>query len=144
MKAHELTRTIERAEDIPAALKWMERMTLSGLRGGDVLLVLTRERRTVDQNAKLWPMLEDIARQVEWYGFKLTKEDWKDIFTAALLGQRLVSGLNGGLVLVGGRTSTMTKAQFSDLIESIYAFGAERHVAWSEPAQAMIAERGLS
>jgi hypothetical protein len=88
--------------------------------------------RTLDQNAKLWPMLEDVSRQVEWYGQHLTKEEWKDVFSAALKKQKAVPGIDGGFVVCGQSTSKMSKAEFSDLVELIYAFGAQHGVAWSE------------
>jgi len=84
--------------------------------------------RSLAQNALLWPLLEDVASQVEWYGQWLTKEDWKDLFTAALRKQRAVPGIEGGFVVMGERTSQYTKQEFSDLIELIYSFGAERNV----------------
>ena len=43
-----------------------------------------KARRSTDQNALLWAMLTDVARQVDWYGQKLTAADWKDVFTASL------------------------------------------------------------
>lgn len=91
--------------------------------------------RSLDQNAKLWPMLDDVSRQVDWYGQRLTDEEWKDVFSASLKRQKVVPGLDGGFVVCGQRTSKMTKREFSDLVELIYAFGAERGVCWSEPAR---------
>jgi hypothetical protein len=96
---------------------------------------IKEETRTLDQNAKLWPMLADISKQVDWYGQKLTDEEWKDVFTAALKKQKVVPGLDGGFVVCGQRTSKMPKREFCDLIELMYAFGAERCVQWSEPAK---------
>lgn len=95
--------------------------------------------RTLDQNSKLWPMLQDIATQVDWCGQKLTDEEWKDVFSAALKKQKVVPGLDGGFVVCGQRTSTMPKQEFSDLIELMYAFGAEKGVEWSEPVPRMTA-----
>lgn len=98
-------------------------------------VVLIREAtRTLEQNAKLWPMLTDISKQVVWYGQYLTNDEWKDVFTAALVKAKVVPGLDGGFVVCGQRTSTMAKKLFSDLIEVIYAFGSERNVKWSEPS----------
>jgi hypothetical protein len=96
--------------------------------------------RSLDQNAKLWPMLEDVAEQVVWYGQKLTKDEWKDVFTAALKKAKVVPGLDGGFVVCGQRTSIMPKREFSELIELIYAFGAEKEVKWSEQAQVFLAD----
>lgn len=87
--------------------------------------------RSLDQNALLWPLLNDIAQQVEWYGQKLTAENWKDIFSAALKKAKVVPGIDGGFVVCGQSTSNMSKRDFSELIELIYAFGAERSVTWS-------------
>lgn len=88
--------------------------------------------RTTDQNAKLWPMLHDVAKQVDWYGNRLTEEEWKDVFSAALKRQKVVPGLDGGFVVCGQSTSKMGKREFADLIEIIYAFGASHGVQWSE------------
>lgn len=91
--------------------------------------------RTLEQNAKLWPMLDDISKQVDWYGKRLTRADWKDVFTASLVKANVVPNLEGtGFVACGLHTSKMGKKLFSDLIELIYAFGAERNVKWSEKA----------
>jgi hypothetical protein len=88
--------------------------------------------RTLDQNSKLWPMLGDISKQVDWYGTKLTSEEWKDVFSASLKKQKVVPGLDGGFVVCGQSTSKMGKKEFSDLIELMHAFGAEHQVKWSE------------
>lgn len=102
----------------------------------DAVVTIAPPTRTNDQNAKLWPMLNDVAKQVEWHGLRLKPEDWKDLFTAGLKREmRAVPNLDGtGFVALGQRTSTMGKRMFSDLIELIYAFGAQRGVEWSEPA----------
>jgi len=86
-------------------------------------------RRSVDQNALLWSLLTDIASQVVWYGQKLSAEDWKDVLYASLRKARVVPGIDPGtFVLLGMRTSDMSKSEFSDLLELIYAFGAQQGV----------------
>lgn len=90
--------------------------------------------RSLDQNAKMWAMLADLSRQVEWYGQRLTSEEWKDVLTAALKKQKAVPGIDGGFVVIGARTRNMTIREMSDLVELMYAFGAERDVKWSDPA----------
>ena len=85
--------------------------------------------RTTEQNARLWSMLEDVANQVDWYGKRLTAEDWKDVFTASLRKARVVPTIDGdGFVPLGMRTSSMTKAEFGALMDLITAFGDERQV----------------
>nr|WP_282104055.1 recombination protein NinB [Marinobacter alexandrii] len=115
-------------------------MAFKGLKGGPVQISLGRKRRSKDQNAKLWPMLTDISQQVEWYGQKLSKEDWKHMLTASLTKQRAVPGIDGGFVILGQSTSRMNKELFSQLIEVIYAFGAEHGVQWSEKASQQLYE----
>jgi hypothetical protein len=81
----------------------------------------------------LWAALTDIAEQVEWYGQKLTPEDWKDMMTASLRKARVVPGLDAGsFVPLGMRTSDMTKEEFSMLLDLIQAFGAERGVTFGD------------
>ena len=105
-----------------------------GLKGGPVVLEFGREKRTQDQNAKLWPMLRDISNQVEFMFDHHSPEVWKDLLTAAWRKQKIVPGLDGGLVALGVSTSKLPKEDLSELIESIYAYGAEQGVQWSEPA----------
>ena len=130
----EITKRIEGIADAGEGLKWIQDNLFKGLQGGPVVVALGRDKRTTDQNSKLWPLLQDVATQVDWYGRKLSKEDWKDVFSAAWKQQDVVPGISGGFVVMGVRTSQMSKAQFSELIEIIYAFGAEKSLKWSEPA----------
>lgn len=94
-----------------------------------------QKRRSADQNALLWCWLGEISRQVDWYGTKLAADDWKDVFTAALRQARVVPGINAGsFVPLGMRTSDMTTDEFSQLLELMAAFAAERGVVLtSEP-----------
>jgi hypothetical protein len=92
--------------------------------------------RTLEQNAKMHPMLDDILNQVESKK-ALSRDDLKLQFLNAL-GQemRFLPELEGeGLFPVGLRSSTLTKDQFSALIELIYEFGARNGVRWSDPVE---------
>ena len=89
---------------------------------------ITEPTRSLESNALLWVLLGEVSKQVEWYGSKLTAEEWKDVFSASLKKQKVVPALDGGFVVCGQRTSKMTKSEFSDLIELIQAFSAERGV----------------
>lgn len=89
--------------------------------------------RTIEQNSKLWPMLDDISKQVEWYKNWLSREEWKDFFSAIILKQKVVPNMEGtGFIAVGGRTSKMSKKEFIELIDLIYYFGTEHGVVWSQ------------
>lgn len=99
--------------------------------GHKLELTIKREKRSLDQNALLWSCLTDLSKQVEWYGNKLTKEEFKDLLTAGLKKQKAIPGIDGGFVMVGSSTSGMTKEEMSDLITLAHAFGDERGVKWS-------------
>lgn len=128
-------------EQLPSVYAWLKDLVTMALPGGEVLVSLSRSRRSTEANRKMWPMLRDVSRQVQWHGVTLAPVEWKDVFTAALKGQKLVPGLDGGLVVIGGHTSRMSREDFSDLIESLYAFGTEHAVVWSEPSQKLILEQ---
>jgi hypothetical protein len=89
------------------------------------------EKRSDAQNRLMWSALGDCARQIEWHGQKLDAESWKDMATAALKRQRVVPGIDGGFVVLGQRTSRMTKAEMTELIEFVHCFGSQQGVQWS-------------
>lgn len=97
-----------------------------------LILTVREETRSLEQNAKLWAMLGEIAEQVEWYGQKLSPEDWKHILTASLKKQRAVPGIDGGFVVLGQSTSKMSVAEMSELIELMHAFGAQQNVKFTD------------
>jgi NinB protein len=92
--------------------------------------------RSWQQNKRLWAMLTDVSRQVNWHGQRLTKEEWKDVFTAALKRQKVVPGIDGGFVVLGSSTSRMTMAEMGDLITLMEAFGAQQGVKFTAPEYA--------
>lgn len=89
--------------------------------------------RNPDQNALMWVLLQCLERQTTWHGMKLSAEEYKDLLSAGLVKSKVVPNIDGtGFVILGQRTSKMTKRDFSDLIELIYAFGADRGVKFTE------------
>jgi hypothetical protein len=90
-------------------------------------------RRSTDQNALMWSLLTQLSKQLDWCGKKRSAEDWKDLLTAALRHIECVPGINPDTIVpLGMRTSQMTSAEVSELLESIIAFGAERGVKFRE------------
>lgn len=140
MPRRELCRTVNNETELPGAVEWLQSFVRQGLQAGPVMVVLTRPRRSKEQNAKLWAMLHDVSRQcqlvIDGERVWASEEDWKDVFTAALTGeQRVARGVNGGAVMLGRSTSKMRKREFSDLVELILAYGAEYGVQWSEQSK---------
>lgn len=88
--------------------------------------------RSLEANAAMWAMLNDIASQVVWHGRKLDAESWKHIFTSSLKRQDVVPNLEGtGFVVLGLSTSKMSKSEMSDLLELIAAFAVQNNVTLS-------------
>ena len=92
--------------------------------------------RSLAQNDMLWSILTDISRQVQFVVngglVSVAPEEVKDILTAGLRREtRMAMGIDGGMVLLGQRTSKMTVRQMTELIELAYAFGNEKGVEWS-------------
>jgi len=96
------------------------------------VVVIKDEKRPDVLNRKMWAMLRDVSQQVEWYGKKLSDEDWKCLFSASVEKQRAEPGLEGGFVVMATSTRKQSAKWFSDLFEVIQAFGAEKGVRWSE------------
>lgn len=92
--------------------------------------------RSNDQNAKFWAMLSDVSR-AKPEGRTHTTEQWKAIFMAACdHSPAFLPDLEGtGFICTGYRSSRLSKAEMSDLIEAIYEYGARMGVVWSEPAE---------
>ena len=98
------------------------------------VVTIAEPTRSLEQNARLWASLGEVSKQVDWYGQHLTPDEWKDVFTAAMKRQKVVPGLEGGFVVCALSTSKMSKAELGELMEIIYAFGAEKGVVFSDPA----------
>ena len=98
------------------------------------LVEVKESSRTLEQNADQWPYLEAFSKQIQWpiNGVMswLTADEWKDILTAAFNEElvRVSPGLNGGMVMLGVRTSKMGKKRFSEWLEFLHATAALRGV----------------
>ena len=91
-------------------------------------------KRNLDQNARLWAMLSDIARAAP-EGRKWTTETWKCAFMH-VLGHEITfaEGLdNTGPFPVGYSSSRLTVRQMADLITVIQEYGDRHGVRWTEP-----------
>ena len=127
------TITIKGAADRDRARRWIDLAPI-GAR-----FEFKGEQRTLDQNERMWAMLADLSTQLRWHGRALTKEDWKLLFMDALDREYgAVLSLDGtGFVSLGKASSDLSIAEASDMIELIYAFGAQHAVVWSnESAEA--------
>ena len=98
----------------------------------DAVVKVSAATRSLEANAKMWAMLSDISR-AKPEGRMHTPEVWKCLFMNALGHETAFEmGLDGRPFPIGFQSSRLTKAQMSDLIEMIYAYGAQHNVKWSE------------
>jgi hypothetical protein len=104
-----------------------------------MVVTLRPPTRNLEQNALLHAALTDIAEQVTWHGQRFDVETWKRLHMAMFLrtkgeAAKLIPALDGkGFDVVQVHTSTLNKRDFSDLCESVFAFGAENGVTFREP-----------
>jgi hypothetical protein len=98
--------------------------------------------RNLSQNAALWPILQEFSEQLLWpvngRMVKMEPEDWKHVLSAAFRKEqaRLAMGLDGGVVMLGLRTSKMGKKDFGEFLDFLGAVAADRGVAISNQAAA--------
>jgi hypothetical protein len=89
-------------------------------------------KRSLDQNAALHALISDIAKRCTWAGGKHDIDTWKRLLVGAwdrATGQPVVMlpALDGkGIEVVFRRTSSLTKAECSELLEFVNAWAAEQ------------------
>ena len=86
--------------------------------------------RTDEQNRMMWPILKAFAEQADIQGRKLRDHQWKAVFLEALgHEQDMLPSLDGSRWFAAGlRSSKLSKAQFSELLELMLAEAAQRNV----------------
>ena len=96
-------------------------------------------RRNAAQNLAQWPILQAWSDQKEWsingVMSHLSRDEWKDILTAAFEGEtapRIAPGLQGGMVMLGRRTSRYGRKRFSEWLDWLNA--ASYHAGIKIPA----------
>lgn len=95
-------------------------------------------KRTLPQNDRFWASLTDLAEQLRWHGVALSPSDWKLVMLDALKREmRIVPNVDGtGFVQLGRSSSDLSKGEMSDLLQLIYAFGAQHGVKFKDEAEA--------
>lgn len=93
--------------------------------------------RTLPQNAHLHPVMRTIAKHMMTHGApRWTEYRWRHYFVAKYFGQDVVADPDGsGGVIVLHRavgTSGLSKKEAADMLDWLYAFGAEIGVEWAQ------------
>lgn len=114
------------------AIKWVQ-----GAPDG-TRLEFKEPKRTRAQNDRMWAMLTAIAAQKTHCGRHYTADEWKVIFLHALGREtRFVPSLDEKTFLpLGFSSSDLSKAEMSELMELITAWGAEHGVKFGDAEQA--------
>jgi hypothetical protein len=100
------------------------------------VITIAKPKRSNVLNAKMWAVLTQLE-PIEWYGNRLTKEEWKDVITASLKRQKIVPGIDGGFVVCGLHTRDMPSGEIWDVIDTAYALGSERGIRFIEPIESL-------
>lgn len=104
------------------------------------VVTIGEPNRNLEQNAAQWPILEAFSKQLEWpvngSMVKMEPEEWKDVLTAAFRREtvRVAMGLDGGMVMLGQRTSKFSKREFSDWLAFLNATADLRGVKLGDKA----------
>jgi hypothetical protein len=93
------------------------------------VVTIKQAARTNDQNALMHVLISEVARAKPG-GRVLSPDAWKALFMhEAGFKCTFEPSLDGtGVVPLGFKSSRLNKAEFSDLIESIFAFAAEHDI----------------
>ena len=97
-------------------------------------VTVSEPTRNLNQNAAQWPILQAFADQLQWpiNGRMewLTPDEWKDVLTCAFKREtvRVAMGLDGGMVMLGSRTSEFSKSRFGEWLEFLHATAADRDI----------------
>ena len=136
MSKQELKYIIRDAKDLAVKIDEVSKMIHKGLAAGPVVVTLGREKRTLEQNDHLHPVIREVYKHMEANGAPKRSESWwKAYFVAKFLGQEAINDPAGDGVLVMnkyGGTSDLSKEQASEMIDWLYAFGVNIGVEFKE------------
>jgi len=92
-------------------------------------------KRSLPQNDRLWAMLTDISTQKEHNGRRYTPDQWKVLFMHACGREvQFIPALDNLTFIPWGQSSSdLSKQEMTDLIEFMFAWGAENGVSFHEP-----------
>jgi len=82
-----------------------------------------QELRSLEQNDLLQPACRDLSTGLTWKGYRLSQDEWRWLICAAVLGQKIVPGINGGIVALGGSSKKLNKQQATDAITMAFSIG---------------------
>lgn len=87
------------------------------------------ELSTLEQRKLFNAACGDLASQLRWHGFRLTKDDWRHLISGTMLGWRMMPGIDKGegqapgLIMLGGSSLDLSKKQCTEAIDMAFAIG---------------------
>lgn len=90
-------------------------------------VIIRKPKRSSAKNALMWAILRQLE-PIDWYGEKLTSEEWKIVITASLKRQRAVRGIDGGFVVLGEQTRNMSGPEIDLVILASEALAASKGI----------------
>ena len=105
------------------AISWLQKQ----LGQGEKWTVVITRKRSDEQNARMWAILQKISDQLMWNGHHHSKEEWKDFLMHMYRSKSTwMMDENNQPVPVGMSTRKLSVGQFNDFFEVIEGF-AQRH-----------------
>ena len=98
------------------------------------VVTVQEPRRSLDANAAMWVLLQAFADQLQWpvngAMVWMSADEWKDVLSAAFRREsvRVAMGMDGGMVMLGSRTSKFSVREMSEFLEFLHATAAARDV----------------
>jgi hypothetical protein len=94
-------------------------------------------KRSLQQNDRMWAMLTDVAQQATHMGRKYTPDQWKVLFMHACGREvQFIPSLDGSTFIPWGQSSSdLSKQEMTELIEFMFAWGAENNIKFQEPQE---------
>lgn len=92
------------------------------------------EKRSLEQNARLWAMLTDVAIQAQHNGRRYTPDQWKCLFLYACGREvQFIPALDNKTFLPWGQSSSdLSKAEMTELFAFIEAWGVENGIVFHD------------
>jgi hypothetical protein len=87
-----------------------------------------KDDTTQEQRNTLNAACGDLAGQISWHGFRLTKDDWRHIICGTILGWRMMPAIDrgqgaAGFIMLGGSSLDLNKEQTSEALDLIFSIG---------------------
>lgn len=87
------------------------------------------EMSTLEQRKLFNAACGDLAAQLRWHGFRLSKDDYRHLISGTILRWRMMPGVDmgdgvaPGLIMLGGSSLDLSKKQCTEAIEMAFMFG---------------------